>query len=118
MQSGMKPVRAADAKKVCAMSPQDWKTLRGLEIHGLLVGKPSSIPLDMICSHVHNFLSKYDPMGVTSSDAASPVSAKNRNVAAAGDPSRSAGHAPSSDTHYRGGRLILAQTGNLWVLTS
>ena len=43
---------------------------RGLEIHGLLVGKNTSIPLGMICTdwdgvdRIHNFLCKYDPFNL------------------------------------------------------
>jgi len=45
------------------------KTLReerGVEVHGLLVGKPSSPPLDLLCSPgcVHTFLSQHDPLTV------------------------------------------------------
>jgi len=39
---------------------------RGVEVHGLLVGKPSSPPLDLLCSPdcVHTFLSQHDPLTV------------------------------------------------------
>ena len=34
----------------------------GMEIHGLLVGKTESDPLDFLCTKVHTFLGKYDAM--------------------------------------------------------
>jgi MoxR-like ATPase len=42
----------------------------GLEIHGLLVGRNHSVPLQMLCTdwdgedRVHNFLFKYDPINI------------------------------------------------------
>jgi len=36
------------------------KLRKGVEIHGLLVGKLESLPLSRICNKVHNFLHKYD----------------------------------------------------------
>jgi hypothetical protein len=41
---------------------QELKATRGLEVHGLLVGKSSSVPLEMICDQVHDFLNKYNPV--------------------------------------------------------
>jgi len=41
---------------------------RGLEVHGLIVGRESSLPLETVCTswdgkfRVHNFLNKYDPL--------------------------------------------------------
>jgi len=36
------------------------KLLKGVEIHGLLVGKSESKPLSRVCSHTHDFLSRYN----------------------------------------------------------
>lgn len=36
------------------------KSRTGMEIHGLLVGKKESEPLDLLCTSVHDFLLKYD----------------------------------------------------------
>jgi MoxR-like ATPase len=35
------------------------KVKEGAEIHGLLIGKSESIPLSRICTHTHDFLSRY-----------------------------------------------------------
>ncbi|VEU42756.1 unnamed protein product [Pseudo-nitzschia multistriata] len=35
------------------------KTLKGIELHGLLIGKSESKPLSRVCTHTHDFLSKY-----------------------------------------------------------
>lgn len=34
----------------------------GMEIHGLLVGKSESEPLESLCTNVHNFLGRYDAL--------------------------------------------------------
>mmetsp|Transcript_24947 Transcript_24947/g.36591 ORF Transcript_24947/g.36591 Transcript_24947/m.36591 type:complete len:891 (-) Transcript_24947:339-3011(-) len=36
------------------------KRRTGMEIHGLLVGKKESVPLEKLCTQVHDFLSYYD----------------------------------------------------------
>ena len=38
--------------------------LKGVEVHGLLIGKSESIPLSKLCTHTHNFLSQYDNYGM------------------------------------------------------
>ena len=38
----------------------------GLQVHGLLVGKPESKPLEQICTHTHNFLLRYDALAAPS----------------------------------------------------
>ena len=35
------------------------KTLKGVKVHGLLVGKSESKPLSRLCTHIHDFLSRY-----------------------------------------------------------
>lgn len=35
------------------------KTLKGVKLHGLLVGKSESKPLSRLCTHIHDFLSRY-----------------------------------------------------------
>uniref|UniRef100_A0A7S4AFR6 VWFA domain-containing protein n=1 Tax=Pseudo-nitzschia australis TaxID=44445 RepID=A0A7S4AFR6_9STRA len=35
------------------------KLLKGIELHGLLIGKSESKPLSRVCTHTHDFLSKY-----------------------------------------------------------
>ena len=42
---------------------EELKQLTGMEVHGLLVGKRDSAPLESICTKVHNFLGKYDGLG-------------------------------------------------------
>jgi uncharacterized protein with von Willebrand factor type A (vWA) domain len=38
--------------------------LKGVEVHGLLIGKSESIPLSKLCTHTHDFLSQYDNYGM------------------------------------------------------
>ncbi|KAG7370821.1 phospholipid-translocating P-type ATPase, flippase [Nitzschia inconspicua] len=38
---------------------ENLKLKRGVEIHGLLIGKSESKPLSRLCTHTHNFLSNY-----------------------------------------------------------
>ena len=37
-----------------------WKLRKGLEVHGLLIGKSESKPLSRLCTKTHNFLSIYE----------------------------------------------------------
>ena len=62
-------------------------TKRGLEIHGLLVGKNTSVPLGMICTdwdgvdRIHNFLCKYDPFNLLlESKEKDRMKEKNANI--------------------------------------
>jgi uncharacterized protein with von Willebrand factor type A (vWA) domain/MoxR-like ATPase len=41
-------------------SLDDLKLKRGVEVHGLLIGKSESTPLSRLCTHTHDFLSKYN----------------------------------------------------------
>jgi hypothetical protein len=57
----------------------------GLQVHGLLVGKPESQSLEKICTHTHNFLLQYDslaaPSGAMSSSSTPrlPILAASRS---------------------------------------
>jgi len=41
------------------LSIERLKYLKGVEIHGLLIGKAESKPLSRLCTHTHDFLSRY-----------------------------------------------------------
>ena len=75
---------------------------RGLQVHGLLVGKESSVPLSMICTHLHTFLSTYDPLSAPSLVGAGlpaaqgpPVGAWSRSALVAGARSLASGRRPA-----------------------
>jgi hypothetical protein len=77
--------RRRRARLVCGRRrPQELKATQGLEVHGLLVGKPSSVPLGMICDHVWDFLLKYDPTSEASLRAAAAPKRATVTLAARG----------------------------------
>ncbi len=53
-----------------------WKSVKGVEIHGLLVGKRESEPMQKLCTQVHDFLVDYDNwgMGIIGPSSTSPMS--------------------------------------------
>ncbi len=48
-----------------------WKLRKGIEVHGLLIGKSESKPLSRICTTTHDFLSTYDVPIIASGSARS-----------------------------------------------
>lgn len=45
------------------------KLQKGVEVHGLLVGRSESKPLSRLCSQTHDFLTRYDSMASLTSDS-------------------------------------------------
>ena len=62
------------------------ETEKSLEIHGLMVGKNKSIPLDMLCTkwdgkeRIHTFLSKYDALSVLQAAMNENTAKESENV--------------------------------------
>jgi len=53
-------------------SLQRLRQRTGMEVHGLLVGKSESAPLEQLCSQTHNFLCNYDMLGGSQETGALP----------------------------------------------